>query len=490
MSNQKKTAKANTKKQFSKKQEERFITVAAIAFGIALLGVFAFVFGRSFYNTGWARRHIKAVSAGGESLSVVDYNFYFYRSFYEYMSNADSGAANGMYSVPDTKYTLSSQYVDTTHTTTWQDYFDSRAESLIKSTYAYYKLAKKAGFTLSEEMQADVQNDYDEKIWFESVELTGVSEEDYLEANYGAGMTKEVYLKNLTVLYTAINFKAAYKEQLAIDDAVLAEYYNERVNDYKTVSYELFYINGNPENNASASMALAKQYAEELAACTGFEDFKEQAKQYREINEGSYWTSDTEPRWENAWTSIAYLRDWLKGERSEGDTFVAEAANGYYVAYYLSSNDNRYDTVNLKYFAIQGETAGQDAKQFLQDYSSGEQTVQSFFELSDGVRVINYNSADRRKLSSITYDAVTLVSVPAALRDWAFGEGRKVGDTTSAKDASGTWYVAYFDGYGAPAWRALADKELRTEYYNNWTAEVEAGATFKTGPHFGRTAVR
>ena len=213
-----------------------------------------------------------------KKLSVADYNFYFYRSYYEFLNNVGTDET-GMYSSPQADVPLSEQYMDEEKNVTWQDYFDSRAQTLLKDTYAYYHLAQNAGFTLSEEMLDDIQYDYDEKIWFEAVEVGHSTEADYLAQNYGAGMTKDIYMKNLTVLYTAKFYKDFYRENIEITPEELDAYYASHAQDYRSVYYQLFYLSG----ASSGGMEAAKQHAQELAEPTRWTSLRRSAKHTRSI---------------------------------------------------------------------------------------------------------------------------------------------------------------------------------------------------------------
>ena len=134
----------------------------------------------------------------------------------------------------------------------------------------------------------------------------------------------------------------------------------------------------------------------------------------------SYWQTASVLRRESCWTSISYLRDWLSGSRAYGDTTVAEASNGYYVAFFREESDNDYPTVNLKYFTVSGADANDDIRDYLDAFSKSDGSAQSFFELSDNIRDKDYNRSDNRKISSITYDNATILTVPEDVLDWAF----------------------------------------------------------------------
>ena len=73
--------------------------------------------------------------------------------------------------------------------------------------------------------------------------------------------------------------------------------------------------------------------------------------------------------------------------------------------------------------------------------------------------------------------------------DWAFDKARTEGDVTTIR-AEDCWYVLYFDGFGETASRMIADKQLRTERYKEWTAEVQSNVSYAEGRYFSKTASR
>ena len=304
--------------------------------------------------------------------------------------------------------------------------------------------------------------------------------------NYGAGMTKDIYMKNLTVLYTAKYYKDFYRESIEITPSELDAYYAAHAQDYRSVYYQLFYLSG----ASSGGMEAAKQHAQELAELHTLDEFEAQCEAYMVYNDDeSYWQTASVLRRESCWTSISYLRDWLSGSRAYGDTTIAEASNGYYVAFFREESDNDYPTVNLKYFTVSGADANDDIRDYLDAFSKSDGSAQSFFELSDNIRDKDYNRSDNRKISSITYDNATILTVPEDVLDWAFDKARTKGDVTTIRGEDG-WYVLYFDGFGETASRMIADKQLRTERYKAWTQEVESDVSYAEGRYFGKTASR
>lgn len=481
----KSTAQRLAAKQARTQHEARIMTISAYTLGGILAICLLVLCANYFFQSEWWLQHATAAIVDGEHISITDYNFFFYRSYYEFLNTVGSDES-GLYSLPQDGISLSEQYMDSSSTTTWQSYFDSRAETLLKETFSYYHLAQKADFVLSEEMLADIQYDYEEKIWFEAKELAGISETDYLTQNYGRGMTKDIYIKNLQILYTAKFYREYYKDSIVLAAEDLDNYYQAHAADYRSVFYQLFYVSG----KIDGGMVAAKALSENLAQAETLTSFQAQCKNAAAYTPAeSYWQTASVLRREACWTSISYLRDWLSKEHTYGDTIVTAASNGYYVAFFLAENDNNYKTANLKYFTVSGSSAQKNVESFQHSWAQSDHSVDAFFSLGNDIRDKDYSRADNHKLSSITYENETILSVPECALSWVFETPRESGDTTILK-SDDVWYILYFDSYGDSAARMIADSKLRAEAYEEWTASVTQNISFQEGVFFRQTAAR
>ena len=187
----KNTARPQSRPNASPKQKRDILYLRITA---AVIGLFFLCLaGVRIVQSDWYLRRAAAMTVNGYKLTAVDYNFYFYRSYYEYMNNADS-SITGIGGTPDQNRPLADQLLNEQpgEDTTWLDYFNTRAESLLRQTYYYYDLAQTNGFELSGDQESDIEYDFQEKIWFEAEEIERIGIDDYLEDNYGRGMTEEI----------------------------------------------------------------------------------------------------------------------------------------------------------------------------------------------------------------------------------------------------------------------------------------------------------
>lgn len=471
------------------KKLRRDILLCVIVGGLVTLVVLTAFLYRMSFQTDFAYQHGTAAKVNGYSLTAADYNFFFYRSYYEYLNGA-TDASYGIGSRPDETKALSAQTFSEQdgQVTTWWDFFASRADTLIEQTFFYYDLAQEAGYTLTQEQEDDIQYDFDEKIWFEAEELQQISVEQYLVENYGKGMTEEIYLKNLRILFTANFYIEECRNHVEISTEELDSYYDENRQDFRYVEYRLFYLSGKSGDNekTDASMAQAKARADELAAAAhNEEEFISLCETYQQYNdEFSYWTGASDLRREENRFALTYFRQWLGDEaREPGDVQVAEAENGYYIAMFLDASDNEEESVNLLYFTISGDGAAAKGRDFLETYEESEQTPEMFFSLSEDIRDIDY-TGEYRKIASISYEDATRITVPEILEGWCFDEPRQSGDTVLLTEGSSLAHVALFESYGPTASRVLAYNELSGERYRAWNEEELAQVQVEHGFFF------
>lgn len=424
-----------------------------------------------------------AMEADGEKLSPVDYNFYFYRAYYEYMNGAEN-SDYGLGVKPDESRPLSSQLMQGDDKITWLDFFQARANELIKRTYLYYHLAQDEGFVLSAEQEADIDYDFEEKIWFEAVEIGQGTIEDYLVSEYGEGMTEEIYRKNLRILFTANFYEEARQAAVEISDEALDAYYRENGKGCDIAFYRVFYLSGKGDD--AQKMLEAKQYAEALAAAADDEtEFIALAEEYQAYNdENSYWEGASQLRREQIRYSLSYFREWLAEDgRTNGDTLVAEASNGYYVAMFLSRDDNQYPVADLKWITFTGDDATERADNFAAAWTNSNGSVQEFFDLSADYRDIDYTQ-DYRKITSITHADSNRATVPLCMLDWCFDEAREVGNTARFSAEDGTIYYVFFDGFGELSSRRLAYRDLSEAQFREWRDAALAAVELDEGFFF------
>ena len=130
----KKNKSASTRRSADTAARKLKKEMIALRATVAAIVVFALcVLGYRLVQSDWYLQHTTAMTVNGYKLTVTDYNFYFYRSYYEYLNHVDD-SITGIGGTPDEKQPLSEQllYDQPGETVTWLDYFNSRAETLLR----------------------------------------------------------------------------------------------------------------------------------------------------------------------------------------------------------------------------------------------------------------------------------------------------------------------------------------------------------------------
>lgn len=461
-----------------RKQTAATRIAAALAITLVVLILIAAA-ADSLYVQEYLYRNTTAVTVGNRNLSPAEYNFYYYRSYLEFLNTVGTSAVFGEMSVPEDPEQLAQtvmQVDENGNEITWEEFFTARAEKLIEKTFLYYDLAMRNGFAITQDIRDQVDYDFEEKVWFEAENLDQSSVENYLRNNFGIGMTGALFKEHLLMLHVANAYAAECEANVPIPQTVLDDYYQENANQCEAVTYRMFYLSGKGDTAAQQekNMALAKQRAEELAAqVTDEESFIRLCREYEIYNTAaSHWQGASTVRTDQVRYALSHVRSWLESEDPvPGDLRIAQATNGYYILMLLDRSDNSEKSVNIMYFTLSGDNAVSTAKTFLSAFESTDRSREIFFRMSEDKRDINYNQAGYHWISSITYRRQTPILIPACMRQWCFDQPRTAADSAYFVVEDGTVYVAYFESYDDLCSRVIAANDLRSAYFEAWEAE-------------------
>ena len=467
----------DTSSETKQKQTAAWI-IAVLAVMLTVLILIATA-GNILYTQEYFYRNTTAVTVDSRNLSPAEYNFYYYRSYLEFLNTVGTSAVFGELSIPEDPKQLPQtvmQVDESGKEITWEEFFTVRAEELIERTFLYYDLAMKNGFVITQDILDQVNYDFEEKVWFEAENLDQSSVENYLKNNFGTGMTQELFREHLLILHVANAYAAECEANVPIPQSVLDDYYQENAAQCEAVTYRMFYLSGKGDTatQQEQNMALAKQRAEELAAqVTDEESFIRLCREYESYNTAaSHWKGASVIRTDQVRYALSHVRSWLETEDAvPGDLRIARATNGYYILMLLDRSDNTQRSVNVMYFTLSGDDAEATANTFLRDFEATDRSREQFFRLSEGKRDINYSQGGYHWISSITYRQQTPILLPTCMRQWCFDEPRNVSDCAYFTAEDGTIYIAYFEGYDDLCSRVIAANDLRSDYFRSWEAE-------------------
>ncbi len=468
------------KRQFRDKQREELVRKQkkyGIIAGVITALLIALI---TFFNSNLLYRNFTAVKTGEVEYSIADFNYYYYNLYYSYYNSyyANYGEyAN--YLMPDTKS------------------IEADTITMMEETALLYTKAKESGYELSEAGKKQIESGI--KSLKDTAEAAGFSSvKKYLQNYYRGGVNEDIYRENLEQYTLAMEYGDTILKSNNFTDKELEDYYSTNKDKYDVINYRYFFVNGaavednketeeNEAVDAETAMAEAKVTAEEFQSkITDEASFNKLAYEYSdEASKESYSEEDaTLVSSEGASIDTTYSKWLLDQERKAGDNTVIEAANGYYVLYYISRDNNNYDTVNVRHILIKPETvikadykdeeefkaaqekadekAKAEAEEIYTQWKDGEASEASFGKLAD-------EYSDDAPAGGL-YENVAKGRMVEEFNDWIYDSSRKPGDTEIIHTDYG-YHIMYFVDKGMKYSNYLADTDKKAEAYDKWVEE-------------------
>ncbi len=513
------TAELLTQKQRQQQAEAKKLKFQTITFVSVLVLVvclfLTFIGVQVVNNTGVIQKNTLAATIGDKEFNSVELSYYYndainelYNQWYnEYESYTDGYLqAMGL----DTSKPLDEQIHDEETGITWAQYFVNEAIKEAKSDMVLYNLAKKEGFKLPEEEQTSLDN------MLKNIETYAVlygygNADQYLRASYGYGADVESYSEYMERSTIADAYSKAHMEDLTYDDAAIREYEKDKVVNYNSYTYASAYLSysyfleGGTKNDKGettyteeekdAARAAMKAAAEELATATSVAQLKEKAEAVKLTGSSKIAVNEVDG---DLYTVInGTLNKWLsEKDRKEGDiaaipstSTVKDAegkesteTNGYYVAYFISSDDNTDPMANVRHLLVKFKGGTEDeeteeityseaemneakekAEGYLKTWKEGKANEESFIEL------VKKHSDDTSAEDGGLFEDINPDSqyVPEFLA-WAISDDRKAGDAEVIKTEYG-YHVMYYVGDDELSYRDyMISEEMRAEDQEEW----------------------
>lgn len=418
--------------------------------GAAVLVLLAIFF--AVLNSGVIQRNATAATVGGHKVTPVMYN-YFYQD-----------ALLSSYSSPDTPY-------------------DELTNQLIAETYAVCDAAEEAGFSLTEEQIASI----DQQI--ANLELSaasqGVSVSAYLSEVYGPGNTAETFREYVELTTLASAYMAEYANSLSYTSEELSEYYEAHRDALDTVTYRTYTCSvtteeTDPETSSTIDSAASQAMAEEMAE--GSRGDEAAFAQYARDNAGEDSTAyDDDDATLRSNVTIENLpenaREWLSDPaRQYGDTAAFANDSGSWVAVMFIDNWTKLDnanTVSVRHILISAssssdqetlDAAEAEAQDLLDQYLAGEQTEDAFAALAQ--EHSDDGSASDGGLIE-TYPGQTV----QPFEDWCYDASRQPGDTGIVQTDYG-FHVMYYIGQGGSARDYVTTLAKQSEDADTWATQL------------------
>lgn len=484
-----------------------------IVIGLMVVGILV----AAVFNSGLPQRMLTAVTVGNHKLSVAEMNYYF-------LDTVNSNSYLG-YMVDNNTPLDEQEYGDGQ---TWADYLLETAVTSARDNYAIYDEAIANGYTLTEEDQAQIDQQIQTMETYAS--LYGYSSVSaFLRANYGAGCNESNYRAYLEVQAIATGYNNQIVEGLTYTQEEIDAEAAENPTDYTSYDYRYYlvstsnYYETDADEHTEEETAAAKEAAQAAAqqllddSQGDGEKFWEAAHALMHVNDGEETTGETEPEettgetqpeetgdtteeedthedttlYENTLKSSmpSILSDWLTDSaRQAGDTTVIEASNdaGYYAVMFLGSNDNtEVPTVNVRHILIStsDSVTAEDARSQIEEIQAEyeeDPTEEHFAELAE-----TYSSDTGSNTNGGLYENVAPGQMVEEFNDWIFADNRQAGDVGIVETDYGC-HLMYFVGDGEYSYRdTLVVNALMQAEYDEWYTTLTEAMTTATGLGYG-----
>lgn len=466
-------------KKAEKKAKTHKIRTAIISVVAVIVIVAVFLVTSSFFNTNFS-----AVTIGEHSFTAAEYSFFYRSEYFQFVNNY--GDYLEMFGLDTTK-PLSAQKFGEDQT--WEEYFKEAALSSMANTVMACDEAEKAGFKLTEEQQASL----DESLEGLKTSNSGSdfpTADKFLAANYGKGLDVKTVGKLIEMSTIAQAYLSEKNASFTYTDAQLLDYYTANKDTLDSFTYVSYYADGaeNTEDGIDSKTAMEKA-KKDADALVKDADTAAKFKATATALSGSEVSESTTAGSE---LSSVYA-DWLRdSSRKEGDKTVIESETGYYALYYISHEDNNYPTKNVRHILIKAvasddgtysdeakETAKEKAEELLAKWEAGEKTEDSFAKLA----MENTEDTGSKEKGGL-YENVYKGRMVKEFNGWLFDETHKKGDTGIVYNESTEYcgyHVMYYVGEGRNYRLVLAEPKLRNEDFSKWREEAIKAYTPTTG---------
>ena len=509
----KKKAKKNPKAAKAKRVAAKVIGIV-LAVAIVLGAAYAVL---NFF--GVPQKVLTAATIGDEKVSVAKYNFYYmdlYMSVQQTSSQYDSQYGDGygaMYTGYDSSLTpMEQEYPEELEgyegegNPTWADYFRINTLNSLQSYLAYADMAREAGLTLTEDEQAEIDEQI--KSLRSTAESNDYSLNRWLTRLYGKGVNEDLLREVLEERYLASNYAQQKSEELTdavTDDEINAEY-TENIADYAELSVSLFTVSADTssisedateeeqEAARTEAMAEAKSEADRYAAqVTDAATLLEQAQAYNSTatESGVTQTDVTASSLESSYGTN--VRDWVLADgRAVGDVGVVESDNGYTVIYMAElPHQDTTKPVDVRHILIQFETETDDEgntveltdEQKATYYTQAEEIYQQFQENpteENFATLANENSDDPgSNENGGLYEDVQPGEMAEAFDNWIFDPARKPGDSGIVETEIGYHIMYYVGNDNEEVWKSTVRTALANEALTAFDDEIVNGETYR-----------
>ena len=358
--------------------------------------------------------------------------FYYQEHVDSYLTYADSYPDAACF---DREQSLKQQYFDETQGQTWYDYLMTTTMNTVQTTLRGCEAAYAAGYTLPEDVQAEIEEDA------AAIDLS----------HYQPGLTREEVKQVMTLQMTARHYEQSVYQAVSVTDEEIEAEAKANPQDYEMFSMLCFTFDW--EDGDAEGEQAARNHAEALAACGTPEEFLQYAKTYMEQKGLS--EKDIEQRMMAMRMTSGYdsynedVYDWMQTAKPNA-TFTLDGSQARYMEVLMLETEPALDTsdcVDLRVIYLSGsaEQTEPQAESIVQECKDAGSTPEAFASLvqqysGNMTAAANGGLVEGYSRIRTTYGAETA--------EWAFEAGRKQGDMFICMRENAA-IIAYYEGTNA-----------------------------------------
>ena len=442
----------------NRKIRNRYILIGAAI--VLMLVLVIFVNSRLFIDG------LPALTAGDSKFTVADVNYEYRKDYMQFTQNY--GEYLSIFFDADKPLSEQECTMDA-DCATWDDYFKKTAENNLIQGAAIYKAAQDAGYTLTEENQAEIDSAISNYTTYGAYygypDVNG-----YLAAMYGAGNNEKTLRRNMAREMVVDRYLEDLYNSFSYTDAEKDAYYDEHADSMNNVEFLYVYLTGDDAGAKADEIASKAEGGNADAFRAAVTEVAE-----TEASDTSYSVSSFLSQ---------YGETVAKEDIVPGKVFVQSSDSGAYAVYVTGINDNHYNTVSVRHILIKAEDedingeyseeelakALKAAEDVEKVWRAGEATEESFIDL-----VAQYSQDDGSKDNGGLYENIHKGQMVSEFDAFCF-EPHQKGDVAIVKGSSASYtgyHLIYFVSADGDLYsRILAEEEMRNDAYNKAVEQI------------------
>ena len=426
-----------------------------------------------------------AIVIDGVEYTAAEVDVFYQNTFNNLMNAYYNQLGEYIYYIIDFSTPLSEQ--NYSEDMTWAELiFDETKRNMAEITEVY-KAATEANYTLSDDILEEIENQISEMKNYVSEQGEGTFEE-YLENNFGHGVTEDTYRSVLTKIITAQEYTNYYIDGKEFAEEELEAYYQEHKSSIDVITLGLYVLHTSDtifdSYDEDAKKEALLETANKLAESTDIDDLKSNVDEVYGIDSNVLMFGIID----NIESSYPDVINWIEsGNRKTNDTYIFETDDGAVVAMYINRDDGMYNVVNMRHILIM-ENPDEDENYTYDTKAETENKITEIYnkwltnptEEYFGELANQYSEDPGSNTNGGLYENVYNNQMIQNINTFLFDAERQSGDAQLIYSGTDSgyrgWHIVYYVGAGETFRYYLAKALMKDEAYSNWISEITEGS--------------